>query len=193
MRGLIIAEGDVTTLCIRLYSELLQEKYRLPFHIDDDTLLGQHAKALFASHKKTMESFPLGHRDKGFNDLLISQCERGILSLGCSYAYSSAARHAIPCPLLALFECRAIGLDPAWYTENMHLLEDERITQENNTAHEVLVHMHEYAENLNTRSYVRAPIVGNKQWKSWLETLKIIRSTESVRTKPILSMLITPC
>lgn len=172
IRGLVIAEGDVTTIAIRLYSELLQRKYSLPACAHEETILSRHARGIFLQCARIMDSLPGGHRDPAFNDLILPQCERGVLALGCSYAYSSALEAGVARPLLDLFESAAIRLDPAWYMENEGLGENERVLREDRAVHAALPHIREYADGLHVREVIPAPIMSDATWSAWVEWLK---------------------
>ncbi|KZT66455.1 hypothetical protein DAEQUDRAFT_746563 [Daedalea quercina L-15889] len=164
IRGLVIAEGDVTTTAIRLYSELLQRKYTLPACVHGDTILARHARGIHDQCMHILHSLPGGHRDPEFNDLLLPQCERGVLALGCSYAYSKALDSGVASPLLDLFECAAIRLDAAWYAENENIGEKQRLLRENKAVHAALSHTREYVDGLHITEAISAPIMHEATW-----------------------------
>ncbi|KAH9934315.1 acyl-CoA dehydrogenase/oxidase [Fomitopsis serialis] len=171
MRGLVIAEGDVTTIAIRLFSELLQRKYTLPQCTHEGTLLEKHARGVYNRCAQLLGGLPDGHRDPLFNALVLPQCERGVLALGCSYAYSCALDAGVPRVLLDLFECAAIRMDPAWYTEVEGIGEMERIMREHRAVTAMLPHVQELADGLKIRHVIPVPILSDAAWDAWVESL----------------------
>lgn len=187
-RGFVIAEGDITTTSIRLYSELLQKKRKLPTLIHLDTLLAKHAMGIFARSTKVLEGLDGGHRDPGFNRLLLPQCERGVLALGCSQAYSSALEHEVPLTLLNLFECASISLDPGWYSEELNLGEEKRLMREDDAVQAALPHLQEYVDALNISQIAPVPIMSDIAWSTWVDCLQIY--SDKVSQYPIGSSML---
>lgn len=187
-RGFVIAEGDITTTSIRLYSELLQKKRKLPTLVHLDTLLAKHAMGIFARSTKVLEGLDGGHRDPGFNRLLLPQCERGVLALGCSQAYSSALEHEVPLTLLNLFECAAISLDPGWYSEELNLGEEKRLMREDDAVQAALPHLQEYVDALNISQIAPVPMTSDIAWSTWVDCLQIY--SDKVSQCPIGSSMI---
>ncbi|KAH9921831.1 hypothetical protein B0H21DRAFT_177663 [Amylocystis lapponica] len=171
-RGISIAEGDVLVLSIRLFSELLIGRYALPAPGDPSSLLARHSTAIFARCKKLLASFPGGHRDARFNDLLLPQAEPALVALGHAYAYAAARDAGLPQPLLDLFECAVMKLDAAWYAEHAGIGEDARMMREDAAVRAALPHIREYADALDVRRWVTAPIVSDKAWEAWVKQLR---------------------
>jgi len=180
MRGLVIAEGDLTVLSIRLFSHLLQKQYVLPPPSRSDSILYQHSAGVYAQCEELLASFPRGHRDPRFNDLVLPQCEKGVLALGCAHAHACAVDAGVPKPLIELFECAAIKLDSTWYSEHISLIEMARLHKEDKAVHAALPYIREYTDGLNVRQAVTAPIVSDEAWEKWVRDVIQLKSYDGV-------------
>ncbi|KAG0699133.1 acyl-CoA oxidase [Suillus ampliporus] len=134
-KGVIIAEGDVLTLCIRLFSELLLQRYKMPLPDPSESLLAQHAASILEENISLLGSLRGGHRSESFNSLILPQAELAIEAMGHALAYSAGLKSGLPKPILDVYECAVIRRDPAWYSENAGLTrilqrirEDEAVT-----------------------------------------------------------------
>ncbi|OBZ76897.1 Acyl-coenzyme A oxidase-like protein [Grifola frondosa] len=153
-RGIIVAEGDVVTLCIRLLGELLLGRYTLPPPALAKSLLARHASSVFEHNADLLRTLPGGRVP--------------IQALGHAYAYAAAARAGIPQPLLDLYECVAIRADPAWYSECAGLDSSAQRAREARAVTCALAHLQEYLDALDIKEHVTAPIVEDHVWKAWL-------------------------
>ena len=178
-RGISIAEGDVLVLCIRLFSELLQGRYSLPQPKQRDTLLARHSAQIFASCTAMLASFPNGHKDERFNGLVLPQSEPAVAALGHAMAYSYAIQEGVPPPLLDLFECAIINMDPGWYAEQMGITGDIRRAWEDRAVRAALPNLREYIDGLAVRPWITAPIVSDATWDTWLSSLVAHRRSQS--------------
>ncbi len=118
-KGVVIAEGDILTLCIRLFSELLQARYSLGSLLPDasESLLAFHASALLEENATLLQTFGT-HRSEAFNALILPQSQPAVEAIGHAMAYSAATKARLPQPILDLYECAVIRQDPAWYSEH---------------------------------------------------------------------------
>ena len=172
-RGLAIAEGDILVLCIRLFSELLLGRYTLPQPRDGDALLARHAAAIFARGRALLASFERGHRDEAFNNLVLPQSELAITALGHALAYDAARAAGVPAPLLELFECYVVQLDPTWYSEHAGISGDAFRRKEDAAAQAALPQLKEYVDQMDVRRWVTAPILSDAAWSRWHAALPI--------------------
>jgi hypothetical protein len=86
----------VQTLCIRLFSELLLQRYRVPLPDASESLLSRNAVSLFEENKAFLQQLPEGHRSQPFNTLVLPQAEHAIEAMGHSMAYSAGLRAHTP-------------------------------------------------------------------------------------------------
>lgn len=172
MRGFIIAEGDIRVLSIRLFSQMLQGRVALPMPSHGDSVLAQHSAGLLVRCQRLLAGLELGHRDPRFNDLILPQCEPGILALGCAYAYGAAVDAGVPQPLLDLFELAAMKWDPSWYSENTSLSDEVRLLREDLAVLAALPHIRAYVDALGVRDSISAPILSDEAWQNWTRQLR---------------------
>ncbi|KAG6890035.1 hypothetical protein C0995_012492 [Termitomyces sp. Mi166 len=172
-KGVIIAEGDVLTLCIRLFSELLQKRYEVPMPDPDESLLALHASSLLEENIALLQSIDGDYRSDSFNALILPQSQVVVEAIGHALAYSVALRSNLPKPILDVYECAVIRQDPAWYSEQGGLSRIVQRRREDAAVSAMLPDLSSYLEQLNISSYVQAPIVTDVGWKDYLASLPI--------------------
>lgn len=178
VRGGSIAEGDILVTSIRLFSELLIGRYELPSPTHSDTLLSRHSGDIFARCKQMLSTLDGGHRDDAYNRLIVPQCELGVTALGQAYAYSCALDANVPKPLLDLFECLIITLDPMWYTEEAGITDIAFRHLEDKAIEAALPYLPAYVNKLNVRQMVSAPVISDKKWEEWVALLPVETGAE---------------
>ncbi|KAJ7596020.1 acyl-CoA oxidase [Mycena floridula] len=176
-KGVVIAEGDVMTLCIRLFSELLLERYTVPLPDAGESLLSNHAWSVLEENSTLLKSFG-DHRSDKFNALILPQSQMAIEAIGHAMAYSNALRANIPQPILDIYECSVIRQDPAWYSEHGLTRLHQRY-REDAAVTSALPHLTEYLDALDIDAYVSAPIVSDASWKDYLAGLPIYTGSAS--------------
>lgn len=174
-KGVIIAEGDILTLCIRLFSELVQKKYRIPLPDPSESLLAQHAHSILEENMDLLRQMPDGHRSNAFNSLLLPQSEAVIEAIGHALAYSAALHSGLPKQILDIYECAVIRRDPAWYSENAGLTRLAQRIREDKAVSAAMPHLEGYLDDLGIEEYVLAPIVSDKAWKEYVGAMPVYR------------------
>lgn len=169
-KGVIIAEGDVLTLCIRLFSEILQDRYAVPIPSAGSSLLAAHAAGLIEENKQIVRSLP-GHRDDSFNSLILPQSEPVIEAIGHAMAYAAAQEAKLPQHVLDVYECSVIRRDPAWYSENAGLNRMAQRLREDAAVTAALPHLEAHIDALHIEDYVSAPIISDAGWKTYVASL----------------------
>jgi alkylation response protein AidB-like acyl-CoA dehydrogenase len=170
-KGVIIAEGDVLTLCIRLFSELLQRHFELPIPEPSESLLAQHAASVLQENHDLFASLKCEHRSDAFNSLILPQSQNVVEAIGHALAYSAAVKAGLPKPILDVYESAIIRQDPAWYSEQAGITRMEQRIREDAAISSFMVHLDEFLDQLDIEKYVSAPIVSDKAWKDYLEGL----------------------
>ncbi|PPQ88194.1 hypothetical protein CVT25_005159 [Psilocybe cyanescens] len=170
-KGVIIAEGDVLTLCIRLFSELLQGHFELPLPDPSESLLAHHAASILQENHDLFLSLNCEHRSDSFNFLILPQSEKVVEAIGHALAYSAAVKSGLPKPILDVYESAIIRQDPAWYSEQGSLTRMEQRVREDAAISSFMVHLDDFLDQLDVENYVSAPIVSDHAWKSYLEGL----------------------
>ncbi|KIK57425.1 hypothetical protein GYMLUDRAFT_86860 [Collybiopsis luxurians FD-317 M1] len=169
-KGVIIAEGDILTLCIRLFSELLLERYIVPMPAASSSLLADHAAGLLNENKELLRTLK-DHRSTGFNSLILPQSQPVIEAIGHAMAYAAAQDANLPQPILDMYECSVIRQDPAWYSENAGLNRMAQRHREDAAVTAALPDLEAYLDALRIKDYVSAPIVSDAAWKIYVASL----------------------
>ncbi|KAG6376815.1 hypothetical protein JVT61DRAFT_1841 [Boletus reticuloceps] len=58
LKDIIVSDGDVRTLCIRLFSELLLHRYQMPHPDVSESLLARHAVSSFEENRALLQELP---------------------------------------------------------------------------------------------------------------------------------------
>lgn len=98
--------------------------------------------------------------------------------MGHALAYSYALDAQVPQPLLELFECYVIRLDPLWYAENVGITDASVREKEDRAVREALPHLQEYVDTLNVTKWVTAPVTSDSHWDQWLGQLSVQQGME---------------
>lgn len=166
-----MAEGDILTLCIRLFSELLLNRYQLPLPDPDESLLSRHAHSILTQNRSLLKQFKSGHRSVEFNNLVLPQSGPAVEAIGHAMAYSAGLRAGVPQCVLDVYEADIIRRDPAWYSENAGLSQMDQRRREDAAVTKMMEGLPGYLDGLGIERYVQAPIVSDRAWKAYLEEL----------------------
>lgn len=159
------------TLCIRLFSELVQERYAIPIPPSSDSILAAHANGLVKENIDLFNVLGCTHRSEAFNSVILPQSQTVIEAIGHALAYSAAVRAGIPQPILDVYQCAVVRQDPAWYSEEGRLGRMQQRMQEDAALTRFLPDLSSYLDQLNIEKYVTAPIVSDAVWKAYLPEL----------------------
>ncbi|KAG2004677.1 acyl-CoA oxidase [Coprinopsis cinerea AmutBmut pab1-1] len=170
-KGVIIAEGDVLTLCIRLFSELVQGRYTLSLPDPSESALAYHAHSLLQENIDLYNSLGCNHRSDEFNFLILPQSQLAIEAIGHAMAYSAAVEAGMPKAILDVYECAVIRQDPAWYSEVLGITRMQQRIREDAAVTSFMQHLPDYLIQLDIENYVQAPIVTDQGWKSYVSLL----------------------
>lgn len=188
-KGVIIAEGDVLTLCIRLFSELLLQRYHVPLPDAAESLLARHAASLLEENIQLLEMLKGDHRSDSFNSLVLPQSQNVVEAIGHALAYSAALKANLPQPILDVYECAVVRQDPAWYSEQAGLSQMKQRLREDAAISSMLPQLASYISFLNIEKYVSAPIVSDAAWKAYLDDLPVHSGTAIPGIEPLQAML----
>ncbi|KAF8228423.1 acyl-CoA oxidase [Tricholoma matsutake] len=188
-KGVIIAEGDVLTLCIRLLSELLLQRYQVPLPDAEESLLAWHATSLLHENMRLLKALKGDHRSDSFNSLILPQSQNVVEAIGHALAYSAALKAKLPQPILDVYECAVIRQDPAWYSEEAYLSRMKQRIREDAAISSILPDLASYISQLNIEKYVSAPIVSDVAWKEYLRSLPVHCGTAIPNVEPLQAML----
>lgn len=159
------------TLCIRLFSELVQERYAIDIPSSSDSVLAAHANGLLKENIDLFNTLGRGHRSEAFNSVILPQSQNVIEAIGHALAYSAAARAGIPQPILDVYQCAVIRQDSAWYSEEGRLSRMQQRMQEDKALTLFMPELPSYLDQLGIEKYVNAPIVSDVAWKAYVPEL----------------------
>ncbi|KAJ3839170.1 hypothetical protein F5878DRAFT_582170 [Lentinula raphanica] len=171
MRGVCIAEGDILAISIRLVSELLQGKYRLPQPKYPDCLLYKHEQGLWNEARERCSKLSGGHRGEEFNQAILPICRPLVEFIGHRMAYEAAVDLGVHPALVELYEAGAIKLDPSWYVENGLMSRVEQFDRESAAANKVLPGPEKFLDDLGAAEYATAPILSETRWNEFVGCL----------------------
>ncbi|KZV67237.1 hypothetical protein PENSPDRAFT_584288 [Peniophora sp. CONT] len=170
-KGAIIAEGDVLTLCIRLFSELLMKRYFLPFPAAADCLLARRAHSVLDDNITLVQSLPGGHRGQEFQSLILPQAENSVAAFGHAMAYAAAREAGVPQYMLDIYELSIAELDAAWFLEHAKIGKVELLKRRAGTLAKAMPNMHVDLEKMGVAKVVQASIVTEDGLKASFERL----------------------
>ncbi|KAJ7453159.1 hypothetical protein FB451DRAFT_1281868 [Mycena latifolia] len=169
--GLSVAEGDVLGLCIRLVSELLQERYHVPKSSNRDSLLARHEESLFAENQAILRQVG-GHRSADFNNLVLPKSELIVRSIGHRMAYDAAVAAKFDSRITDLYLASAVKLDGGWYAEHTDFTSARQDAAENAAISAALPCLDEWLARTGAERYCQVPILTDANWKFFVDGLR---------------------
>jgi len=171
LRGGSIAEGDILTISIRLFSQLLQGLYKIDLP-NPDSILSKRASDLLERAKKVYQTIPGGHRSEEFNKRLLPRAEETVAAIGHALAYDTASSAGIDRALLDVYLSSIMRLDPAWFigrggyssSEDVHIYQGQALSA-------ALPRLDKFLEDLQVSRYITSPIATEDGWEKYISTL----------------------
>ncbi|KAJ7609319.1 hypothetical protein DFH06DRAFT_187211 [Mycena polygramma] len=168
---LSIAEGDVLGLCIRLASELLQERYQVPGSTHPSSLLARHEQGLVSECQKILHQAG-GHRSANFNNLVLPKSELIVRAIGHRMAYDAAMDANLDPAITGLYLASAVTLDPAWYAEHTECVSARQDAAVNEAVTAALPYLDDWLERTDAAPYSQVPILSEGNWKKFVGGLR---------------------
>ncbi|KIY68009.1 acyl-CoA oxidase [Cylindrobasidium torrendii FP15055 ss-10] len=178
IRGIVIAEGDVLVLCIRLASELLQGRYALPA-ATTQSLLSRHEAGVLEEGLRLAKRF--GHRSEQFNDYILPRSKEIVEGIGHRMAYEAAVAEGVPQPLIDLYEAHCVGKDIGWYIETGHLTRGQLADMTSNARKNAEPLMDKFVDGMNVAPYATAPILTEEEWQKFVDNMHTFREAPEAR------------
>ncbi|KAI1145319.1 acyl-CoA dehydrogenase/oxidase [Nemania diffusa] len=176
LRGNAIAEGDYTVLCIRLASEVLLGRYKIPEAKIKTCLLARHEAGLWKEAREILESLgDKNHRSEEYNTHLLPRCRDLVKATGHRMAYEAAAISGKLKPeALLLFESTCIKADLSWYCQFEKLNRTDFFVNDANAARDALPLLQEFLsknDQLEGKVVPVAPIMNETTWDNFVQNL----------------------
>ncbi|KAJ7497718.1 acyl-CoA dehydrogenase NM domain-like protein [Mycena latifolia] len=178
IRGMTIAEGDVTVICIRLASELLLGRYTLPKPRYPISPLAQHEQAVFAEMRDLLKGIENKHRSEEFNRLLLPRSVALVVAIGQRMAYEAAVDAHVDPVLVALYQASAVTQDIAWYVESGTTSRKEAMATEDIALTECFARLDALLKQIDWEPYVHAPILSQSSWDKYVNNLPLLERTK---------------
>jgi len=170
LRGGSIAEGDVLTISIRLFSQLLQGLYKIDFP-NPNSILSKRATNMLDQATTLYCTIPDGHRSEEFNQQLLPRAEETVAAIGHALAYDTASMEGADPILLNVYLSSIMRLDPAWFlSRGGYTSEEIRHFQEKALA-TALPRLDSFLENLQVSRYITSPIATENGWENYISIL----------------------
>ncbi|KAI3331466.1 putative acyl-CoA oxidase [Xylariaceae sp. AK1471] len=173
IRGNGIAEGDYTVLCIRLVSEVLRGRYKLPEARMKTCQLARHEAGVWQEAREMVESLlDKEHRGEEFNAHLLPRCRELVRATGHRMAYEAAAiNDKITPEALKLFESICIKTDLSWYCQFEGLSRNTFLARDGKTAREALPLLKAFLSQDKPPGVAMAPIMYEESWNEFIRDL----------------------
>ncbi|KAJ6591047.1 acyl-CoA dehydrogenase NM domain-like protein [Mycena vulgaris] len=179
LRGMTIAEGDVTVICIRLASELLLGRYSLPGARYPDSPLAKHEQAVFDEMRELLRSINSRHRSQVFNRLLLPRSVGLVLAIGQRMAYEAAVDAGVDPLLINLYRTGAVIQDLAWYVESGILSRKDAMAADDIALTHAFPKLDEFLEDTGCAPYIHAPIISASSWDNYVGTLPLLEDASA--------------
>ncbi|KAI2624063.1 acyl-CoA dehydrogenase/oxidase [Xylaria nigripes] len=191
IRGNGIAEGDYTVLSIRLASELLLGRYKLPAPRMKTCALARYEAGLWQEARDTIASLDAEHhRSEEFNAHILPRCRDMVKATGQRMAYEAAvASGKLKPEALALFESSCMKADLSWYCQHEGLKRNEFLAKDAEIAKAALPLLKEFLADEEAIGAIVAPIMTEKTWSDFVSNLPTFTPASMERSRKSLSRL----
>ncbi|EKM60026.1 uncharacterized protein PHACADRAFT_115441 [Phanerochaete carnosa HHB-10118-sp] len=178
-RGIAIAEGDILVLSIKLATEMLQGRYKVPAARDQEGLLARHEAGLFDESRAVLASCA-HHRSSEVNKLVLPQCQAIIEAMGHRMAYEAAVAAGVQQPLVELYVASCMKLDRAWYVENAGVSRKALAGMEDKALDAVLPQVEQLIHAMGVGPWITSKIVSDERWDAFVEDCQVFEGQAEV-------------
>ncbi|KAJ7466237.1 acyl-CoA oxidase [Mycena galericulata] len=173
IRGMTIAEGDVTVICIRLASELLLGRYSLPESRHPSSPLALHEKAVLAEMKELLKGMNNTHRSEEFNRLILPRSVSLVVAIGHRMAHEAAVDAGVDPLLIDLYRTGAVYQDLAWYVERGIYSRMDAMASEDVALTQAFRNLDKFVDT-GCEPYIHAPIISASAWDNYVAQLPLL-------------------
>ncbi|KAI1422396.1 acyl-CoA dehydrogenase/oxidase [Xylaria sp. FL1777] len=186
LRGNAVAEGDYTVLCIRLVSEVLLGRYKLPEARVKTCPLARHELGIWQEARDMIESLGIeNHRSEEVNAHLLPRCRDMVKATGHRMAYEAvAASGKLKPEAIHLFESICIKTDLSWYCQFEGLSRNQFLANDAKAAKEALPLLHQFLTQSRPSRATVAPIMDEESWDEFVQSLPAFKPMEAVELPP---------
>ena len=110
-------------------------------------------------------------------------------AIGYCMAYDAAVSSGVSIDLIDLYVASIIQLGSAWYSDNVGLTMTSQEELQGKALDGVLPQVKELIRGLGVDEYVSAPIVSDKAWSSYIDSLELFKDDGSVLLPDVYKLL----
>ncbi|KAJ6613058.1 hypothetical protein B0H10DRAFT_1806269 [Mycena sp. CBHHK59/15] len=180
IRGMTIAEGDVTVICIRLASELLLGRYSLPGPRHPNSTLALHEQAVFAEMRELLRGMNSNHRSEEFNRLLLPRSVALVFAIGQRMAYEAAVNRGVDPLLIDLYRTGAVIQDLSWYTESRTISRKDAMAADDIALTQAFQNLDKFVDDTGCEPCIHAPIISASSWDRYVAHLPLYESNANL-------------
>lgn len=169
MRGTAIAEGDLLVISIRLASELLLERYKIPETPNPSSLAARYETQLFSELKELLSAMP-SHRSNDYDRLVLPECLALVNAIGHRMAYDAAVDAGVDPALISLFEASSVRQSSAAFVE-LGLSRAMQRKMLADAVDAVYPQLDTWLDRMGADPYISAPFVTREAWESYVSSL----------------------
>ncbi|KAJ7167205.1 hypothetical protein C8R43DRAFT_1160586 [Mycena crocata] len=181
IRGMTIAEGDVTVICIRLASELLLGRYSLPGPKHPNSPLALHEQAISSEMRELLRGMNSNHRSEEFNRLLLPRSMGLVLAIGQRMAYEAAVDAGVDPLMMDLYQTGAVIQDLAWYVESGTLSRKDAMAADDIALTQAFQNLDTFVEDIGCESCIHAPILSAPAWNRYVAQLRVHEARKNIQ------------
>ncbi|OQE37980.1 hypothetical protein PENCOP_c009G08686 [Penicillium coprophilum] len=171
-RGISIAEGDTLVLSIRLTSELLLNRYKMPPPKNPTSYLAKHEQGLLDELRRMTKANSGGHRGEDFDRLILPRSQDFVHAIGCRIAYEAAVDAGVNTDLVALYESGVMLQDQSWFVQHASLTREHMYQIEAERLSAVLPRLDRLLDETGAGPYCTAPIISQALWDQFVDQLE---------------------
>ncbi|KAH9225282.1 hypothetical protein K456DRAFT_1732043 [Colletotrichum gloeosporioides 23] len=174
-QGNSVAEGDTLVISIRLASEILMNKYRLPQATDPKRPLALYENGILeeaVSQTALTSKLSRSIRGASYNDSVLSRCRAIVEAIGQRMAYEAAkAQGNIVTEVLDLFEASCIQEDSSWFVEHGYGTRSMLWDNEKRAYGSLLPLLPSLVDRANAKAYITAPLIDEASTNAFIKGL----------------------
>lgn len=143
----------------------------MPEPLDPESILARHEAGLFGEARMVLMGIDSGHRSEAFNRLVLPLCQPLVEAIGHRMAYEAAMKAKVDQDLIDMYVANVLKHDASWYIEFGGLSRRAIAEKEDRAASALLPRLESLLEETGVGPYCQAPIVSQKAWDAFVDTL----------------------
>ncbi|KAJ6454128.1 acyl-CoA dehydrogenase NM domain-like protein [Mycena sanguinolenta] len=172
MRGATIAEGDTLVLCIRLATELLIGRYKLPPPMYPDCLAARYETGIFEECREVLaQKMNSQHRSDTFNRSLLPRCKVLVEAIGQRFFYEAAKEAGLEQAVLDVYEAGIMKRGSVWFATHAGMDAPAQFALEDAAITTAIPHLERWLQWSGAEDCASAPIVTQPRWDEFVRRL----------------------